>query len=63
MNFRDFPLTKLLTAAGLMLSLFFFSACASSEPATPKSAEEMALIKEQKAQEHRVFYEGWLHPN
>jgi hypothetical protein len=40
-----------------------FLASCSSEPPKPKSAEELSNEQWQKDQEHRVFYEGWLHPN
>jgi len=44
-----------------LLLLWTLSGCAD-KPAAPLSSDEEALRAEQKAAEHRVFYEGWLHP-
>lgn len=46
----------------LSFCLQFLATC-SSEPPHPKSVEELSNEQWQKDQEHRVFYEGWLHPS
>ncbi len=57
---RCAAVVKGLALAGLAATLM--ASCESTPPA-PMSADEAALKAEEKAQEHRVFYEGWLHPS
>ena len=44
--------------AMLAVAALCLSGCASKVDYAPKTAVEL----DQEAQEHRVFYEGWIHP-
>jgi hypothetical protein len=57
------PLLLRMVAGFFVLLLLLILPSCADEPPKPMSAEEAALKQEQKDTEHRVFYEGWLHPN
>jgi hypothetical protein len=52
-----------MAALASLVLLFAVSGCADQQPEAPTSSDQAELKAEQKAAEHRVFYEGWLHPS